>query len=77
MVVKKKMAFHLGSQRVSDTLRRCDLVGRSVSPGSGFEVSDVQARPVTHFLLPENPDVELSDSCPATMSACVTPCFLP
>ena len=45
---------------------RYDLVGGSVSQRGGFEVSEAQARPsVTLFLLPANPDVELSATFPA------------
>ena len=46
---------------------KCGLVGGGVSLGEGFEVSDAQARIkwLSFFLLPANPDVELSGSSPA------------
>jgi hypothetical protein len=46
-----------------------------MSLGVGFEVSEAQARPnVTLFLLPADPDVELSAPFPAH---CLPVCFLP
>jgi len=49
------------------TIRRCGLVGRSVSLGMGFEVSDVSIQVQCHylFLLPLDPDVEPSTTSPA------------
>ena len=43
------------------------FIGRSMSGGVGFEVSEAQARPSAHFLflLPTDPDVELSAPSPA------------
>ena len=64
----------------SGTVRRYGLVGcglgeGSMSLGVGFEVSNAQARPsVTLFLLPEDPDVELS--APLQHHVCLS-CFLP
>lgn len=55
----------------------CGLDRGSVSPGLGFVVSNVQARPrVLFFLLPAKPDVELSSPFPGPMAACVSPHFL-
>jgi hypothetical protein len=52
---------------------KCDLVGRSMSLEAGFEVSDAQAMPsVTLFLLPANPDVELSATC---VAPCLPVCY--
>jgi hypothetical protein len=62
----------------SGTIRRCGLVGVGVAFleeirhwGVGFEVSDAQAKPSVSplFLLPVDPDVELSAPFP-------TPCLL-
>ena len=54
--------------------RQCGLVEGSMSLGVGFEVSNAQARPsVTLFLLPEDPDVELS--APLQHHVCLS-CFL-
>ena len=45
---------------------RCGFVGTCASLGVGFEVSDAQARPSVAllFLLPADPDVELSAASP-------------
>ena len=53
-------------------LSRCGLTGGRVLLEVGFGVSDGQARPnVTLFLLPENPDIELSAISPAPcLSGC-------
>jgi len=62
----------LGSQgvllKVWPCWGRCDPIEGSVSLWweVGFEVSEAQARPcLTLFLLPPDPDVELSSNCPA------------
>jgi hypothetical protein len=56
----------------SDTIRRCGIVRGSMLLGVGFGVSNAQARSsVTLFLLPANPDVELSATSPAScLPAC-------
>ena len=43
----------------SNTIRRCGFVGQSVSLWVGSEVSEAQAKHFL-FLLPANPNVELS-----------------
>lgn len=56
----------------NDTIRRCSLAGGSVSLEEGFEISNVQVKPsVSLFLLPVDPNVELS----ATSSALCSPAW--
>ena len=58
-------------------IRRCGLIGWSVSLGVGFGVSKAQAC-VSLFLLPLDSDIDLSASSPAwCLLACMPPCFLP
>jgi hypothetical protein len=55
-----------------ERIRTCGFVGGSVSLRMDFEVSDAQAKPrVILFLLPANPDIELSaPSLAPCLSAC-------
>ena len=56
----------LGQQGVVlfERIRRCGLVGGSVSGRLGFEVSKAQARLSVFFLL-KNPSIKLSATAPA------------
>jgi hypothetical protein len=58
----------LGHQRValSERFRRCGLVGRSALLDVGFEVLKTQAKPsASLFLLPTDPNTDLSTTSPA------------
>ena len=60
-------------------IRRCGLVGGSVSLGVGFEVSEAPAKSDGPLALPgacQSGCRTLSYHC-STMSACTLPCFLP
>ncbi len=62
----------------SDSIRRCGLIRVSMSLGMGFGASGAKARPsgIFLFLLPADPDVELSYLY-STRTAYVPLCFLP
>lgn len=51
-------------------IRRCGLVGRSMSFGVGFEVSEAQARNSSFFLLPAYLETVLSDTLQAHVCLC-------
>ena len=70
IVIKTAWYWHCGglkknAPKESDTIRKYDLVGGSMSLGESYEVSDAQVRSSgSLFLLPSDQDVELSATFP-------------